>query len=306
MFRPRAADGPGEPARPEYSNWGRWGTGDEAGAANLITPEKVLRALRLPERGRAVPLAQVIGDRDAPSTRHGYEHFMLRDAGDYAAGASAPGGFKAATDYVSLRVHGATTHLDALGHAWYGERLYNGFEERTVRSSGMRRLGIDKAPPMVTRGVLLDLAAAAGMPHLPAGHEIGAAELEAAFGRAGVTPEPGDAVLLRTGWIRMWRADREAYLGDRPGIGLEAAEWLARRDVALVGADTSGVEVIPWAPGTVCPVHQFLIRDCGVYLLEFLDLEELAETGATAFLFLVAPLRIRGGTGSPVAPVAVL
>ena len=306
MFEPRAAEGPAVTERPAFGNWGRWGADDEVGAANHLAPAAVLAALALPVTGEIVRLGQVLGHRDAPATRAGFDHFMLRDGGDYAAGAAAPGGFKAATDQLSVRVHGTTTHLDALGHAWYGDELYNGFPADQVRSNGLQRLGIDKAPPMLTRGVLVDLPGPAGVDVLPAGHEITGAEIQAALDASGVQLAAGDAVLLRTGWIRMWGRDRAAYLGDRPGIGLDAAEYLARRDVTVVGADTSGVEVIPWAAGTVCPVHQFLIRDCGIYLLEFLDLEQLAARAASTFLFAMLPLPVRGGTGSPVSPVAVL
>lgn len=303
-FRPRSRTDGARPEWPAFSNWGRWGAEDEQGAANHVSPQVLLGALGLPTQGRIVPLAQVLGDPKAPSTSGQSQHFMTNDAGDYALGAKAPEGFKGAADHIGLPVHGATTHLDALGHAWYGDQLYNGFPESSVRSRGLRRLGADKIPPFLTRGVLVDLPRAFEVPHLGAGYEITAADLQRCLGD---TPlRAGDAVLLRTGWIQVWGNDRAAYHGDRPGIGLDAAEWLARRDVALVGADTSGVEVIPWAPGTCCPVHQFLIRDCGTYLLEFLDLEELAELGATEFLFAAMPLRIRGGTGSPIAPVAVL
>lgn len=304
-FAPTAAAGT-PPPRPERSNWGRWGADDEAGAANHLTPEHVVRSLGLARSGQVVPLSQVLGDRKAPHTASPAVHLMQNDAGDYLAGAKAPQGFKAAADHLSFAVHGATTHLDALGHAWYGDQLFNGFDQTNARSSGLRKLGIDKAPPMVTRGVLLDLPALLGVEHLAPAHEITAAELDAACRAADVELAAGDAVLIRTGWIQTWGSDDVSYLGERPGIGLDASEYLAARDVTLVGADNSGVEVIPWAPGTVCPVHQFLLRDCGIYLLEFLDLEELARLGATTFLFIATPLRIRGGTGSPISPIAVL
>lgn len=306
MFQPRAASGPREIEMPSFSNWGRWGDADEIGAANHLDASAVVRAAGLVRRGVAVRLGQVLGDRNSPRTRESFSHFMMRDGGDYLAGLAAPEGFKAATDHISLPIHGATTHLDALGHAWYGDQLYNGYPEALVRSQGLRKLGIDKVPPLVTRGVLVDLPASMGVEILSAGYEITPDDIEKALDTAGVELMAGDAVLLRTGWKLMWSRDKDAYLGDRPGIGIAASEWLATKDVTLVGADNSGVEVIPWAPGTVCPVHQFLIRDCGVYLLEFLDLEELADLGATEFMFVAAPIAVRGGTGGPISPVAVL
>lgn len=305
-WTPRASADGDVPARPEYTNWKRWGEADEAGAANHLTPEAVLAALTLPTSGQVVPLSQVIGDRRSPRNGAPPQHFMLNDAGDYLAGAKAPSGFQAAADHMSWATHGAVTHLDALGHVWYDDTLYNGYSHVAVRSNGLRKLGIDKAPPMFSRGVLVDVARHRGVDHLPAAYEITADDIRETLTAAGTELRAGDAVLIRTGWINTWDRDDVSYHGDRPGIGLDASEYLARADVTLVGADNSGVEVIPWASGTVCPVHQFLIRDCGIYLLEFLDLEALSQTGATEFLFVATPLRIRGATGSPIAPVAVL
>ncbi|MCR2824093.1 cyclase family protein [Microbacterium sp. zg.Y909] len=305
-WNPRASEEGETPPRPELSNWGRWGEDDEAGAANLLSPEVLLAALTLPRSGEVVQLSQVIGDPKAPRNGAPPQHFMLHDAGDYLAGAKAPSGFQTAVDHLSWATHGSVTHLDALGHVWYDDQMFNGYDHRAARSNGLRRLGIDKAPPFIGRGVLIDIAKTKGVTRLDPGYEVTAADIEEALQSAGEALQAGDCVLIRTGWITAWESDDVRYHGDRPGIGLDAAEYLARHDVALVGADNSGVEVIPWAPGTVCPVHQFLIRDCGIYLLEFLDLEELSRRDATAFLFIASPLRIRGGTGSPIAPVAVL
>lgn len=305
-WTPRAAADGETPARPEFSNWGRWGDADESGAGNHITPASILAALRLPQTGEVVALSQVIGDRHAPRNGAPPQHFMLNDAGDYLAGAKAPQGFQAAADHISMATHGAVTHLDAIGHVWYDDTLYNGYSHVAVRSSGLRKLGIEKAPTFLTRGVLIDVARHRGVEHLDPGYEITAADLQEVLEASGTTLEPGDSVLIRTGWINVWESAEIAYHGDRPGIGLDASEFLARADVSLVGADNSGVEVLPWATGTVCPVHQFLIRDCAIYLLEFLDLEALSATGRAEFLFIASPLRIRGATGSPIAPVAVL
>lgn len=305
-WAPRAAADGETPERPEFSNWGRWGDEDESGAGNHVTPASILAALRLPQTGEVVALSQTIGDRHAPRNGAPPQHFMLNDAGDYLAGAKAPQGFQAAADHMSWATHGAVTHLDALGHVWYDDTLYNGYSHVAVRSSGLRKLGIDKAPTFLTRGVLIDVARHRGVEHLEPGYEITSADLQEVLGVSGMTLQPGDAVLIRTGWINVWESEDVAYHGDRPGIGLDASEYLARADVSLVGADNSGVEVLPWAAGTVCPVHQFLIRDCAIYLLEFLDLEALSATGRAEFLFIASPLRIRGATGSPIAPVAVL
>jgi kynurenine formamidase len=286
--------------------WGRWGPDDERGALNLIGPEQVRRAASLVRTGRPVSLAQPISDRLlVPSHRHKVMHFMGRDGGDYAAGARRPGGFQFAEDTVVLPLH-TGTHIDALCHAWYGDKLYNGFSGNSVRStSGAGHCGIDKFPPIVTRGVLLDLVGLGGGPLAPS-EIVGRAQVEAALERAGLTLERGDAVLVRTGWLEAQQPGEQADFNREPGLDLEAALFLAEAGVAVVGADNFAVEVLPFAEGTVFPVHQRLIRDFGIPLIEGLVLKPLAEAGATAFLFVAAPLPVTGGTGSPLNPVAVL
>ncbi|MBV8613737.1 MAG: cyclase family protein, partial [Acetobacteraceae bacterium] len=234
----------------------------------------------------------------------GAMHFMGRDGGDYAAGAKRPGGFQFAEDTVVLPLH-LGTHIDALCHAWCDDHLYNGFPGSTVRSTtGALRCGIDKMKPLVTRGVLLDIVRLRGTVAAP-GDVIGRAELEAAAASAGVTLRQGDAVLIRTGWLE-GQTTGSVDFNAEPGIDVEAALWLASRDVAMVGADNFAVETLPFPAGTVFPVHQRLIRDHGIPLLEGMVLRPLAEAGGTVFLFIVTPLPVVGGTGSPVAPVAVL
>lgn len=285
--------------------WGRWGADDEIGAANLIGPAQVRLAASLVRSGRVLGLTQPLSERTpVPKHRAGIMHFMGRDGGDYAAGARRPGGFQFAEDTLVLPLH-VGTHLDALCHAWCDDHLYNGFPGDSVRSTtGASRCGIDKMPPLVTRGVLLDIVRLRGAPAAP-GDTIGRAELQAAASRAEVTLQAGDAVLIRTGWQES-QASGDTDFNAEPGIDVEAALWLAESGAAVVGADNFAIEAMPFPAGTVFPVHQRLIRDHGIPLLEGLVLRPLAEAGGTAFLFVAAPLPVVGGTGSPVAPVAVL
>ncbi len=287
-------------------NWGRWGPEDEAGALNLIGEPQVVRAAGLVRRGRVIRLGQALGPETVvPPHRGRVERYMTRDGGDYAAGARRPGGFQFAEDVVSFATHSGT-HIDALAHAWYDDELYNGFSSTTVRSTtGALRCGAQHLRPMVTRGVLLDVVASRGMPLEPE-DVVTADDLAAAAEAAGVSPEPGDAVLVHTGW--MARAGREpgTYYAGEPGIDLSAARWLADADVATVGADNYAVEVQPSPPGTMFPVHQLLMRDHGVPLVENVVLEELVAEGATSFLFVAAPLPLVGSTAGPVCPLAVL
>ena len=287
--------------------WNRWGPDDERGALNLIGPGQVRRATALVTTGEVLRLAQMLSSKTpVPSHRCGLQHFMGRDGGDYAvAGSKRPGGFQFAEDTVIMPLH-IGTHVDALCHAWYDDKLYNGYLGDTIRStSGATRLGVEKMPPVVTRGLLLDLVRLKGRLLAP-GESIGAADLEAAARAAGVQPGKGDAILLRTGWLEAQKGVKQPDFNIEPGIDLEAALWLARRDVAIVGADNFAVEVLPFAAGTVFPVHQCLIRDHGVPLLEGLMLDPLVTSGRHEFLFMAAALPIVGATGSPLAPVAVL
>lgn len=283
--------------------WGTWGEDDEAGALNRIGPDEVRRAATLVREGRVLSLAQPIAPGMlVPKHRPGVMHFMGRDGGDYAAGRRRPGGFQVAEDTAVMPLH-VGTHMDALCHCWYDDTLYNGFSGNEVTSRGAGRLGIEKAPPAVTRGVLLDLAAVAGE-GLPDGTAAGREMVEAALEHAGTELRSGDAVLIRTGWLE--RQGKEADFNAEPGIDATAARFLAEAGVAMVGADNYAVEVLPFPEGEVFPVHQLLIRDFGIPLLEGLVLAPLAAAGATEFLFVAAPLPIAGGTGSPLTPVAVL
>ena len=200
----------------------------------------------------------------------------------------------------------AGTHIDALCHVWQDDQLYNGFNGNSIRSTtGAARCGVDKMPPMITRGVLLDVVALRG-DAVPDGEVIGQAELERAAKRAGIVPGEGDAVLVRTGWVERALAGESVSFNREPGLDIESALWLARAGVALIGADNYAIEVLPFPKGTVFPVHRCLIRDYGIPLLEGMVLSGLARSEASEFLFVAAPLPIAGGTASPLAPVAVL
>ncbi len=286
--------------------WGRWGAEDEAGAANAIGAEQVRRAAGLVRCGRVIALSQPLHAKmPVPGHRAGLLHFMGRDGGDYAAGGKRPGGFQFAEDTVVMPLH-LGTHVDALCHAWCGDRLFNGFPGDTIRSTtGAARLGVEKLPPIVTRGVLLDVAADGP---LADGTAVTTAMLQAAAQRAGVMPEAGDAVLIRTGWweAQQGRPARLVSFDAEPGLDVSGALWLAEAGVALIGADNFAIEQLPFPEGTVFPVHQRLIRDYGIPLLEGMVLQGLAEAGVAAFLFMAAPLPIAGATGSPLSPVAVL
>ncbi|GAC1327227.1 MAG: cyclase family protein [Candidatus Dormibacteria bacterium] len=288
------------------SAWGRWGADDEAGAINLIREDQVLSAAALVVSGQVVRLGRALGPKTpvAPHRKRP-ERFMTRDGGDYAANARRPGGFQFAEEVVAFAPHSGT-HIDALSHAWYEDQLYNGFSSNLIRSTaGAQRCGAEKLPPIATRGVLLDLAAGASEPPQH-GQAFGAKDLQRAALDAGVKLQPGDAVLLHTGWLGRAGEDGTRYFGGEPGIDLGAAEWLAEAGVAVVGADNYAVEVQPSAPGTAFPVHQFLLRDQGVPLIEDMVLGQLVGRGRPTFFFVAVPLPLVGSTAGPVCPIAIL
>jgi kynurenine formamidase len=295
------------------SNWGRWGAEDQVGALNLIDPQKRLAALSLPTRGEVCSLGQDIRPDGVPMTPDGVRgfyirpmHVMLYDGGDEASGCSTRGdNYFSSEDYLGIRIHGSTTHVDALSHGWKDETLYNGFSRNEINSFGAAKLGIENAPHFVTRGVLLDVAASKGIPHIDLEYQITVEDLQAS---TDVAIEPGDAVLVRTGWSTVYYSDPDTYNQFAwPGLSLEAVRWLADHDVVLIGSDNIGVEYAATdfiAGGS--RGHGVLLRDHGIYILELLDLEKLGESGVQEFLFMMAPLRIVGGTGSPVNPLAVI
>ena len=287
--------------------WNRWGADDERGALNFIGPEQVKRASGLVRTGEVLRLAQLLSSKTpVPAHRCGLQHFMGRDGGDYAVeGSKRPGGFQFAEDTVVMPLH-IGTHMDALCHAWYDDKLSNGYLGDSIRSTtGAARLGIDKMPPIFTRGVLLDFVKLKGR-ILEPGESISRADMEAAALAAGLQVGRGDAVLLRTGWLESQKGVKQPDFNVEPGINVDAANWLVEHDVAMLGADNYAIEAMPFPEGKVFPVHQMLIRDYGMPLLEGLMLDPLVATGRHEFLFVASALPIVGATGSPLSPVAVL
>ncbi|WP_084959073.1 cyclase family protein [Thermoactinospora rubra] len=291
----------------EPNNWGRFGPEDQRGTLNLVTGDRVLAALSHAVTGQVLQLGMPV-DRRAPRLRGRPEpqHYMSIDGADFAAGARPVGaGLRMADDALIVSPHGTTTHMDALCHMWEGEALYNGYPAARVHSYGARHCGIEQAGGVVTRGVLFDVPAHLGLEHLPAGFRVHAGLLEE-IGEVG----PGDAALVRTGWPLVWRRSPEEYWSGQPGLAADAGRWLAARDVAIVASDNAaigGLNARQLADEPLADdLHLILLHRHGVHLVELLWLEELAATGRRDFVLVVAPLRITGGTASPVNPLAIL
>ncbi|MFL5843494.1 MAG: cyclase family protein [Solirubrobacteraceae bacterium] len=291
-------------------NWGRWGADDEAGAANLLTADTVLEALRGCRSGRVYALGSPIQRHGIPSVPYRPDPMrltLINQTDEKALEAfGATGGIGSVEDVLSFGSH-AVTHIDALSHIYAEDRIYNGFsKDEATTLGGAARCGIEKAGPMVTRGLLVDVAGHKGVPCLDPGQVVTAADLEEAMTAQGIAPRQGDAVLVRTGWFEAFLADEAGDLApEQPGLGLEAARLLAAADVALVGADNTAVEAMPFDNGDFVTVHIELLVRRGIHLIEHLRLEELARDGCHEFLFAVAPLPLVGATASPVNPIAI-
>ncbi len=277
-------------------NWGRWGPNDERGTLNYITPEKVREAAALVRYGRVYDLGMRV-EAMAPRTPSRLPTIRATRRRAEATGWG--------DDYLTVNTHGAT-HVDSLAHVWADARMYNGYDvDGHVRSfEGATRNGIEKMGGFMTRGVLLDVAGRRGVKHLSHGDVITAPELAATATAQGITVRSGDVLLIRTGWIHMWEEDRTHYLERTPGLGEDGVlEYLHDQRIAAIGADNVAVEA--WDPNEATKLHLPLIRGFGMVILELLDLESLARDRVWEFVFMAAPLRITGGLGSPVNPLAV-
>ena len=283
------------------SNWGRWGDEDQLGTLNLITPEVTATAAATVRKGRTVGCGRPLDTVSSADNPAPVAHHMT---GTATEGMGA--------DYFAIASHGfATSHLDALCHIFHEGKLYNGYPAETVTAHGATELGIHRLHDgIVTRGVLLDVAALRGVDALEPGEPIFPEDLEAAEERSGLQVRAGDALLVRTGRWR-WRATHGAWDASSLAAGLHASclPWLHERDVATLGSD--GVsDVLPsLVEGVGMPIHTVAIVAMGVHLLDNLDFDALAAACAEEqrweFLFTVAPLVLRRGTASPVNPIAL-
>lgn len=293
------------------SNWGRWGDDDELGTLNLIDDDAVRRGAACVRTGKRFSLAVRL-DQHSPQIgsvpgRVNPLRTMVAINTEYTG---SPDGFCSNDDVVTMGLQ-AATHWDALAHVSYGGLLYNGFPAASVTAeAGATRCGIGRVKALTTRGVLLDVARALGRERLEPGYAIRAEDLDAAAG--GIDVRPGDAVLIRTGHMQLFKArDRQSYTGGhQPGLSMQTVPWLRERDVAAVATDTLALEVYPGEDERVLfPVHLLQLRDMGLTQGQNFDLEALAADcaadGVYDFLLEASPLPFTGGCGSPVNPVAI-
>lgn len=284
-----------------------WGPDDEIGTLNMMNDASRLKVLRQVTGGKVYDLAVDLfvgmplcctpfGD---PSFQIWMTHTPARDSASELLSYSG--------DAVSMYTHSGT-HLDTLNHFGLHGEIWNKVSaDDALGVRGWTKSGADKYPPIVARGVLIDVAGSKNVAYLPASYAITAADLQAALRKQGTTLRPGDVVLTRTGSMKHWPDVAKFRLADQPGLSLEAAQWLVEKQEAmLLGADNFGVESFPSKdPKNFVPVHTYLFAERGVSLLEAMWLEELAKDRVYEFLFIASPLKMRGATASPIRPLAI-
>ncbi|MFE1550171.1 cyclase family protein [Streptomyces sp. NPDC058718] len=294
------------------NNWGRWGQDDEIGTLNLVTDEVVRAAVATVRTGRRVPLAVDL-EQDGVQTgmipgRVNPLHVMVQVNQELFG----PGTVATSDDAVTLGLQ-AGTHWDALTHASHSGRIYNGRPAGTITAHGRAEFsGIHTARQVVSRGVLLDVAAAKGVDRLPGDHAVTPEDLDEAAEFGGVTVRAGDIVLVRTGQMQVYLAgDKHGYAFPSPGLSVRTPEWFHARDVAAVANDTLTFEIFPPEIDDLwLPVHALDLVEMGMLQGQNWNLEELSTACAQerryAFLLSAMPEPFVGGTGAPVAPIAIL
>jgi kynurenine formamidase len=297
----------------------RWGPQDEAGASNWITPAKVLEAARLIKTGKIYEMGRLY-QTEQPA--FGARAFLIRIIGSPANTDTPFGDNKVMyhDDFVVTELGQTGTQFDGLGHIGCevgkrGElaetRYYNGITELEMFNMyGLTKLGIEKTKPIFTRGVLVDMVAHLGR-NMNLNEPIKPADLQAALQRQGISDgsfRPGDAIFFRTGWSEQyWIKDNAKYNEGCPGINLDVAKWIAQKELCVAGADTWPVEVVPGDdPKRPFQCHQELLTKNGIFLHENMDLSELGKDRVYEFVYVFAPMRIKGATGSPGRPIAIV
>jgi kynurenine formamidase len=280
----------------------KWGPADERGAANLMSRETVLRAARLIRTGEVIELGHVLSPTMPLSAGRRFEIDTKRTTMN-----PQPNRRGSNEELVVAEIGQVGTQFDGFAHQSIGNSLYNCFKVDEVSTrTGFTKLGIQNVGALVTRGVLIDVAALKNVEMLADTYEITLQDVQQALAREKLTLQAGDAVIVHTGWGRLWDKDGPRYSKGNPGIGIAAAEWLVRQNPILIGADTPPVEISPNPdPQVSLPVHQMMLAVNGIHLLENLKLDELAAKQVYEFALIVEPLKIQGGTGSTVAPIAI-
>ncbi len=291
----------------------RYGPNDQIGTLNEITPGVVLNAVQLVKRGEIVNLGRVL-DENTPKFPGRYWHQTVDVSASFTnlrrADTVGKGWGKNELNWITeiqVGTFQVGTQLDSIGHLQIGDRFYNGWTTRdVVESWGLNRFGMETVPPIVTRGVLIDMAAYKGLARLKSGYVITLNDVRAALEQQGVEVRAGDAVLFHTGWGGLWGKDNNTFLAGEPGPGMDVVEWLYARRIALTGADTWSYGPVPGEdPKRPFLIPQTMYVEMGLFGLENLATQALARRKVYEFLLVVTHHRTRGSTAAIIAPAAV-
>ena len=309
-------------AAEKFKNWGKWGPSDELGTLNYTRAEDIVAAARLVRKGKVISLALNFDQHGPQGAKSKYPslgrinpvHTMLRTGTDAYSGVLDHRGIRAADDMVVMPLQ-CGTQWDGLGHVFYENFMWNGYDCREVSSLGAQKCGIEKTKAkMVGRGVFLDVPRALGMEVLPDGHAITSKELDATCKFHGVDIRRGDYVIVRTGQMeaKLAAGSWDGYPGgDAPGFSFETLEWIHTRQIAAIASDTWGCEVRPneTEPGINQPWHWITIPIMGITMGEIFYVADLAKACAAdkvhEFLFVAPAIPITGAVGSPTNPLAI-
>ena len=289
----------------------KWGPKDEIGAANLITPKSVRLAAKLVKTGKTYALGIVV-DSKTPAFPPRTLSVTILQPNQITTGGLGPTK-TSYNDDIFMGWLGIGPQIDGLGHIGIDHVYYNGFKAKDfAKADGLTKLGIEKVPPIVARGVLLDMAAYHGKNILKEGTAYTREDIIGAAKKQGVQLRRGDVVLFHSGWLNLLdgknntKIDRKRYVSREPGLGKTGAEYLVEIGVVAVGADTWGLEAVPFEKGVgVFEIHQILIPKNGIYILENMDTRALARDKAYEFMFVLGAARVKGAVQMIINPIAI-
>lgn len=280
----------------------KWGAADQRGAGNMMTANNVLRATRLIKTGEVFELGDIL----SPDPKETFINRGRTYAITTKLSIAIPNKRVENEEIITTELGQIGTQIDAFAHQMWGDSFYNCFKQKDIATrTGFKKLGVENIGMLMSRGVMIDVAALKGVDRLEGGYVITPDDLQQALEKERMKIEPGDIVVINTGWGQLLGKDNPKYEKTSPGIGEAAGQWLVTQQPMMVAADNCCVEVRPSVPGTSLPVHAMMLIQNGIYLLENLRLEKLATSHAYEFAFIVQPLKLKGATGSNVAPVAI-
>ena len=283
----------------------KWGPNDEIGAANLLTPQLAADAAKLVKTGKTYALGF---ETNAGTAAYAPRTWSLTVVQPGQAGGVSLGGTKTTyNDDIYMGWVGTGSQIDGLGHIGIDNVYYNCNKNSDfVQANGLKKLGIEKLPPFVTRGIVLDMTAYYGTPMVKEGTAFNRKEIDEQAQRQGITIKKGDVVLFHTGWQALEGKDNKRFLAGEPGLGKEGALYLASKEVVAVGADQWALEVIPFEKDVgVFEIHQILLARNGIFILENMNTGPLVADKAWEFMFVLGASRMTGGVQAIINPVAI-